>query len=198
MSKKLKVTAVAGSTSRPSRTLTLVEEIAERLGKHLPIELKLIELGELGPDLGASLNYDSIKPAVRKAIDDIESADVLIFATPVYRGSYTGLLKHLFDLVHYESLIDVPVLLAATGGSLRHSLVIEHQLRPMFSFFQSLTLPVGVYAIESEFTNYKISNEALDKRIDLAIERALPFLKHRELATPEAAEATAKLVASAS
>ncbi|HWU34674.1 MAG TPA: FMN reductase [Methylovorus sp.] len=198
MSKKLIVTAVAGSTSRPSRTLTLVEEIAARLGKHLPIELKLIELGELGPDLGASLSYDSIKPAVRQAIKDIETTDVLIFATPVYRGSYTGLLKHLFDLVHYEALIDVPVLLAATGGSLRHSLVIEHQLRPMFSFFQSLTLPVGVYAIESEFSNYKISNEALDQRIDLAIERALPFLKHRELAAPEAAEAAAKLVASAS
>ncbi|ROH84473.1 FMN reductase [Pseudomethylobacillus aquaticus] len=187
MSKKLNVVAVSGSTSRPSRTLSLVEEIAQRLGKHLPIELTLIELGELGPDLGASLTHDSIKPSVHKAINAIENTDFLIFATPVYRGSYTGLLKHLFDLVHYESLIDVPVLLAATGGSHRHSLVIEHQLRPLFSFFQSVTLPVGVYATESDFTQYKVSNELLDQRINLAVERALPLLKHRDLQPAAAA-----------
>ena len=60
----------------------------------------------------------------------IESADALIVATPVYRGSYTGLFKHLFDLVDHEALIGTPVLLAATGGSDRHSLVIDHQFGP--------------------------------------------------------------------
>ena len=69
------------------------------------------------------------------------------------------------------------MLLAATGGSERHALIIEHQLRPLFSFFQSLALPVGVYAHDSDFTDYKISNEQLTERIEKAIERALPLVR---------------------
>ena len=105
----------------------------------------------------------------------VENADLLIVATPVYRGSYPGLLKHLFDLVDINGLIDTPVLLAATGGSERHALVLEHQLRPLFGFFQALTLPIGVYAVESDFANYQITSEPLKTRIRLAAERAAPL-----------------------
>jgi FMN reductase len=72
-------------------------------------------------------------------------------------------------------LIDTPVLLAATGGSERHALVLDHQLRPLFSFFQALTLPIGVYATEADFTDYQITSEALKGRIRLAAERAAPL-----------------------
>ncbi|MFP5392960.1 MAG: NAD(P)H-dependent oxidoreductase, partial [Gammaproteobacteria bacterium] len=110
-------------------------------------------------------------------------ADLLVVATPVYRASFTGLFKHLFDFVHHETLFDVPVLLAATGGSERHALVIDHQLRPLFSFFQALTLPIGVYASEADFSNYRISSPALHARIALAVERARPYLSHRSVDT---------------
>jgi FMN reductase len=69
------------------------------------------------------------------------------------------------------------VLLAATGGSERHALIIEHQLRPLFGFFQSLALPVGVYAHDTDFTDYRISDEQLIERIDKAITRALPLVR---------------------
>src|ERR671918_283478 len=59
----------------------------------------------------------------------------LMVASPVYRASFTGLFKHVFDFVGQYSLIDTPVLLAATGGSDRHALIIDHQFRPLFSFF---------------------------------------------------------------
>ena len=112
----------------------------------------------------------------------IENADLVIAVTPVYKGSYSGLFKHLFDLVHPEALVDRPVLLAANGGSPRHALVVDHQLRPLFSFFQSLTLPLGVYASEADFKDYRISCELLQARIRLAVERALPlFGDHRAL-----------------
>ena len=110
----------------------------------------------------------------------IETADALVVAS-VYRASYTGLFKHLFDLVHHEALIDVPVLLAATGGSERHALVIDHQLRPLFSFFQARTLPIGVYASESDFDQYQITNPALRARIALAVDRAVPQLRPHAL-----------------
>ena len=107
----------------------------------------------------------------------IESADLLVVATPVYRASFTGLFKYLFDFVDQYALIDTPVLLAATGGSERHALILEHQLRPLFGFFQSLALPVGVYANDSDFTDYRISNPQLTERIEKAIARALPLVR---------------------
>ena len=65
---------------------------------------------------------------------------------PGLPGSFTGLFKHLFDFVGQYALVGTPVLVAATGGGERHALILEHQLRPLFGFFQALTLPIGVYA----------------------------------------------------
>ena len=183
---RLKVTAVSGSYKIPSRTTAIIEELTQRLGKQIPIDLHLIELSKIAPDLVASFDPADLPANIQRDIKAIENADLLIVATPVYRASYTGLFKHLFDLVNYESLFDVPVLLAATGGSERHALIIDHELRPLFSFFQALTLPVGVYGTEADFVNYKVNNPVLSARIDLAIERALPLLKHRELVSPDA------------
>jgi FMN reductase len=178
---KLKVVAVSGNTQRPSRTLAVVEEILVSLGAVLPIDVNIIELGNIGPKIAGALTRSELPQDVQDDLNAIEAADFLIVATPVYRASYTGLFKHLFDFVHHEALVDVPVLLAATGGSDRHALVIDHQLRPLFSFFQALTLPVGVYASEADFTNYQVSNPELSKRISLAVERARPYLSHRDV-----------------
>ncbi|UOA08138.1 FMN reductase [Methylobacter sp. S3L5C] len=186
MSHKLKITAVSGGAGQPSRTLTIIEEIIKRLDKQIPIELHLIELGQISSLLGAAGTRDALPEPIKKDIEAIETADLLIVGTPVYRGSYTGLFKHLFDLVHHEALIDVPVILSATGGSDRHALIIEHQLRPLFGFFQALTLPIGVYATEAEFVNYQVASKALEARLDLAVEKALPHLKHRNLVPEQA------------
>lgn len=174
--KKIKVVAVAGSVQKPSRTLVLVEQLLAGISEAVPIDARVIEFGALAPQLAGALYRNQLSPAVEAEVRAIEEADVLIVASPVYRGSYTGLFKHLFDLVHHEALIDVPVLLAATGGSDRHALVIDHQLRPLFSFFQARTLPIGVYASEQDFDGYEIRNGALRERITLAVSRALPSL----------------------
>lgn len=73
-------------------------------------------------------------------------------------------------------LTDTPVLLAANGGSERHALVIDHQLRPLFSFFQARTLPLGVYATDKDFVDRRLSDEAVIERARLAVQRALPVL----------------------
>jgi FMN reductase len=176
MSTPLKVIAVCGSTFLPSRTLVLTQAIVAELGKHLRIDSRVIELAEIARPLGAALSRKELPPAVEQELRAIESADLLVVAAPVYRGTYPGQFKHLFDLIGQDALIDKPVLLAATGGSERHALVIDHQLRPLFSFFQSLTLPIGVYASEADFSNYRISSESLQARITLAARRALPAL----------------------
>lgn len=173
----MRVVAVSGSLTDPSRTTALVEAIVAAFGTVIPIEPHIITLNALGPHLAGALTRKELPPEAEAELQAIEAADLLVVATPVYRASFTGLFKHLFDFVDQYALVDTPVLLAATGGSERHALIIEHQLRPLFGFFQSLALPVGVYAHDSDFTDYRISNEQLTERIDKAISRALPLVR---------------------
>ena len=176
-SRPLRVVAVSGSLTHPSRTTALVEAIVEAFGRVIPIEPHIITLNSLGPHLAGALTRSKLPALAEQELQRIESADLLVVATPVYRASFTGLFKHLFDFVDQYALVDTPVLLAATGGSERHALIIEHQLRPLFGFFQALALPVGVYAHDSDFTDHKVSNEQLTDRIEKAVARALPLVR---------------------
>ncbi|TBU90591.1 FMN reductase [Phytopseudomonas dryadis] len=175
MSTPLNVVTVAASPQQPSRTQALAEAILGEFAAHLPLAPHRVSLGDIARGLGAAQRRDELPESVERHLRAIENADLLIVAVPVYRGSYPGLFKHLFDLIDQDALIQTPVLLAATGGSSRHALVIEHQLRPLFGFFQALTLPLGVYGSESDFQDYQVSDDALRIRIRLAVERALPL-----------------------
>lgn len=177
MTARLNVVAVNGSTATRSRSAALNYALLEALGQRFSIGSHFIHLADIAEAVGSTFWRDKAPESVEKALQHIESADLLIVATPVYRASYPGLLKHLFDLVDQDGLIGKPVLLAATGGSPYHALVLEHQLRPLFSFFQSLTLPVGVYGTDAEFTDYQVTGSALKARVELAVERAVPILK---------------------
>lgn len=173
----LRVVAVSGSLHTPSKTTALVGEILASFGRELSIDAHLIAVNEIGSDFAGALRRDELPASVEAELQRIESADLLVVASPVYRASFTGLFKHLFDFVGQYALVDTPVLLAATGGSDRHALIIEHQFRPLFGFFQALTLPIGIYANDSDFTNGAVSSLDLHERIDLAVARAIPLIR---------------------
>jgi FMN reductase len=181
--KPLTVVAVSGSLHAPSKTTALVREVLASLGARLPIEAHIIEVNDIGPEFAGALTREQLPDSVEQELRRIEAADLLIVASPVYRASFTGLFKHLFDFVGQYALVDTPVLLVATGGSDRHALIIEHQFRPLFGFFQALTLPIGIYANNSDFTNYTVSSLELQERIDLAIARALPLIRRSVVET---------------
>lgn len=174
MTKPLDIVAVVGSTYQPSRTRALVDALVGELEQRLVARTRILQIGDFARPLGQALSREELPPEIQGYLQAIESADLLIAAAPVYRGSYPGHFKHLFDLVGQEALVDKPVLLAATGGSDRHALVLDHQLRPLFSFFQSLTLPIGVYGSNTDFDNYRVTSPALKARLQLAAERAVP------------------------
>lgn len=176
--KPLNIVAVSGGLNNPSKTESLVQEILNELGQATPINVHFIKFSEIGPLLGGAIYRNQLPQRVQDDLAAVEAADALIVGTPVYRASFTGLFKHFFDFVEQTALVDVPVLLAASGGSERHALVLEHQLRPLFSFFQAQTLPIGVYATDKDFTpEYTVRNEQLRERIILAVARALPILE---------------------
>lgn len=174
----LNIVAVSGGLNTLSKTESLVQSILDELAQAIPISVHFIKLNEIGPLLGGAIYRNQLPAIVQADLDAIESADVLVVGTPVYRASFTGLFKYFFDFVEQTALVDVPVLLSASGGSERHALVIEHQLRPLFSFFEAQTLPIGVYATDKDFSPaYTITSPQLQERIQLAVERALPILQ---------------------
>jgi FMN reductase len=176
--KPLNIVAVSGGLNNPSKTESLVQAILDELGEATPINVHFIKFSEIGHLLGGAIYRNQLPQRVQDDLAAVEAADALIVGTPVYRASFTGLFKHFFDFVEQTALVDVPVLLAASGGSDRHALVLEHQLRPLFSFFQAQTLPIGVYATDRDFTpEYTIKSEHIQDRITLAIARALPILE---------------------
>ena len=155
----------------------LVDAVLDELALVLPIERHVIRVSELGPLFAGALTRDQLDERVERELRAVEGADLLIAASPVYRASFTGLFKHFFDFVEQYALVDVPVLLAATGGSERHALILEHSLRPLFGFFQALTLPLGVYAHASDFTDRRVTAPLLQERIRAAIARGLPLVR---------------------
>ncbi len=176
MTAPYRVVAVSGSLHEPSKTTALVRAIADAIAERAAVETRIIELTDVGPSLAGALRREDLPAVVEEQLVEIENADLLIVASPVYRASFTGLFKHLFDFVGQYELVGKPVLLAATGGGERHALIIEHQLRPLFAFFQALTLPLGVYASNSDFDGYVVNSEVLQARIALAADRALPLV----------------------
>jgi len=168
----------------PSRASVLARHLMDLIAEEIPCERHLVELGQVAPQLAGSVHRSGVADAVERQLAMVERADVLVVATPVYRGAYTGLFKHFFDLIHQDALVDKPVLLAATGGSERHALVIDHQLRPLFSFFEARTLPLGVYATDKDFVDHRLHDEALIQRARLAVRRALPLVEQARNAIP--------------
>src|SRR5689334_18426685 len=165
-----RIVGISGNLARPSRTRVLVEAIlAEAAGRGLG-ETASYDLVDAGPGLGAAVSRQDPPEALERVWREIETCDALVVGSPVYKGSYGGLLKHLFDLLDMKALAGRPVVLSATGRAEQHALMIEHELRPLFGFFGALTLPLGIYATEKDFATPSELTEAARARVAAAVD----------------------------
>lgn len=172
MNHPLRVVTINGSPHLPSKTGAILDVFVGELAGLTDVIVHRVEAANLiGEPL--AVTADTAGPRLRADLHAIEGADLIIAGSPVYKGSYTGLFKYLLDLVDQYALVDVPVVIVATGGSERHQLVVDHQLRPLFSFFQAATNSLGIYAHSSEFDKFEIVSAALKARIVRAADRAL-------------------------
>jgi len=177
----MSIVGISGSLSNPSRTTTLVELIVGKTASAAFSKKTIITVGDIAPSLGLALNPKLLSAEVSLAYEKLASADVIVVGTPVYKGSYTGLVKHFFDLLDPKVLNGKVAVLAATGGSDHHSLVLEHQLRPLLSFFGAHTVPTTVYVKDSDFVKeegggYRLNNTDVSQRIDTIVEQTLWLL----------------------
>lgn len=161
----LRIATINGSPVAASRTGLVLRALTAAIGQHVPVSVAELEAATLlGLPLAAS--HRDLPREAELVLESLPTADLIVAGTPVYKGSYTGLFKHLIDLLDEDALAGARVLLAATGGSARHTLVIEHQLRPLFGFFQADVFPAGLYASGSDFADGRIVGEELLSRID--------------------------------
>lgn len=167
---------VSGSPIRPSRTMALVAEVAETYATIPETTATIIQpappLGQLGQ--GPSLSDIGID--ARAALEAVEQADLIVVGSPAYRAACSVLFKLFFDHVIRYALIHKPIVLTAAGGSDRHALLVEYQIRPLFGFLESLPLPLGIFASENDFVDYRVASVELRSRIDLTGRRTLPLL----------------------
>ena len=172
------IVVLSGSLNTPSRTRALLETIAQRIAPRLRADIAVIDIAELAPSLGAAVSFDRLPGPVAEAQRQLAAADLLVVGSPVYKASYTGLFKHFLDLLPPTHLSGKVAILAATGGSDRHALVLEHQFRPLLSFFEVNTVPAGVYVCDREFDEQRRLPETspAQARVTLAIEQALQLL----------------------
>ncbi|MDR0343901.1 MAG: NAD(P)H-dependent oxidoreductase [Nocardiopsaceae bacterium] len=175
----LRVVVVNGSPNQQSKTMGLVDVILSALGEIVPFEASRIDVYRLGPGFTGATGRDDVTEEVEAALQRAEQADLLIAATPVSHGSYPGMFKHFFDLVGQYALTNKLVLLAATGGGDRHALMLEHAMRPLFGFFQALTVPVAIFASAGDFDGTVLLNPRVHGRTQMALADVAGLLKAR-------------------
>jgi FMN reductase len=170
------VIAISAGLSETSSTRLLADRLIESFGRQFgDASVELVTLRELAHDIVDATLTGFASPRLQDVLDKVGAADGLIVATPIYKASYPGLFKSFIDVLEPDAVIGKPVLLGATGGTARHSLAIDHSLRPLFAYLQALVVPTGVFA--STFDWGAEGAQALEQRIDRASGELASLLK---------------------
>ncbi len=180
---------VSAGLSQPSSTRLLADRLSVAVDRHLrdaAIEpsLEVIELRDHAQDLTNHLLTGFPSPALQATLDTVLAADGVIAVTPIFSASYSGLFKLFFDLVERDGFAGKPVLIAATGGTARHSLAVEHAMRPLFAYLNAAVGATGVYAATEDWgRSGDPADGSLVERIDRAARELAESMAAREPVT---------------
>jgi len=170
MSGPVRIAVVSAGLSNPSSTRLLADLLGEAVAQAVgargsEVEIETIELRGLAHALTDHLLSGFPSPELAAAIATVHRADGLVVVTPVFSASYSGLCKTFFDVLETGLLDAKPVIVAATAGTARHSLVLDHALRPLFAYLHAIVMPTGVFAATDDFGSGEVD---LRKRVERA------------------------------
>tara|TARA_B110000238_G_C16136227_1_gene443824 strand:- start:667 stop:1266 length:600 start_codon:yes stop_codon:yes gene_type:complete len=158
----MKLLGVSGGPTNSSKTLLAVNAALEYAYSYdSSIDIEVLNISDFNVQFCDARDPAKYEGDARILIDKIIDADAYVIGTPMYRGTYTGILKNIFDLIPNDAMTGKPVGLVATGGSDHHYLALEHELKPLLGFFMSLVLPGVVYANNGHFSLGKINSDEL-------------------------------------
>jgi len=179
----MSVVALAGSPSSPSRSTTLLRQALSRLG-HDVVRTEIV-LRDLPPAALVRAEFDDA--AIRRAIEQVAAARVVMIATPIYKASFSGLLKSFLDLLPQDALRGKTVLALGTGGSAAHLLALDYALKPVLAALGARHILDPVYAVEAQFAAHAVHGHVAHDDVTQRIERALaeaPVALRAMTATP--------------
>lgn len=158
--------SAASSTRRLGQLVadTACAQLADR-GKSCRVTH--VELRHTAEAVARSLVSGSIDPSVAAEIDLLRAADGLVVATPTINASFSGILKSFFDLLPTKLLRGLPTVIAATGGTHRHTLVLDSSVRPMLGYLRAVVLPSSLFVTGDEWDGERPRPE-LSARIEVA------------------------------
>ncbi len=165
------VVAVTAGLSQPSSTRLLTDRLVAAASDDLQlggdsVTVRVVELRDLAHQITDTMLTGFAPAELREALDAVAGADAVVAVTPVFSASYSGLFKSFFDVLEAKALAGTPVLLGATAGTERHSLVLDHALRPLFAYLGALVVPTAVFAASSDWGT--ASSDSLRARIERA------------------------------
>ena len=114
-------------------------------------EIKVLELRDVAVDLAHFYTSHVPSRALQDAFDLVGKASGVIAVSPVLNAGVNGLFKLFFDLLDEGVMAGRPVLLAATGGSARHSLAIDNAMLPLFFYLKATVAPIAVFAATDDW-----------------------------------------------
>ncbi|HSE54549.1 MAG TPA: FMN reductase [Nocardioidaceae bacterium] len=165
------IAVVTAGLSRPSSTRILADRLAEATDRALrlydeQVDVEVVELRDLAQDITNNLLTGFPSGDLEAAIRTVRDADALIAVTPVFSASYSGLFKSFFDVLEDGTLEGKPVLVGATAGTGRHSLVLEFAMRPLFAYLRAVVVPTAVFGASEDFGSN--ASGSLAERVDRA------------------------------
>ena len=180
---------VSAGLSVPSSTRLLADRlsaatVAALRERGVDATVEVVELREHARDLADNLVTGFPTGNLRTALDTVAGADGLIAVTPIFSASYSGLFKTFFVVVDRDALTGKPVLVGATAGTARHSLALEHALRPLFAYLRAVVTPTGVFAAAEDWAGGDGTSPALAQRIERAADELADLVAGRPPAAP--------------
>jgi FMN reductase len=166
------LTIVSAGTGNPSTTRMLAnragQAVVEAFGEE-QISVSGIELGPLAVDIAKATVTGFPGERLQADIERLAAADGVIAATPVYKAGLSGLFKSFFDVLDSDLLVAKPVLLVATAGTARHSLVADEQMRPLFAYMRALTLPTSLFAAPEDWSSPGLTDRIRRAATEMAV-----------------------------
>jgi FMN reductase len=188
-----RIVVVNAGLGQPSSTRLLAERLATAvqdaaLERGEETDVRYVDLREHAHALANRLLTGFPTGELREALDAVANADAVIAVTPVFQASYSGLFKLFFDVLDDAALRGTPVLMAATAGTARHSLVLEHAMRPIFAYLKAVTVPTAVFAASEDWGTGGVVGSGLESRIAVAATELADLLTGRPAAAPRVDE----------
>jgi FMN reductase len=180
---------VSAGLSVPSSTRLLADRLTAATvdalrGHEVTTTVEVVELREHARDLADNLLTGFPNAHLGEAVETVIGADGLIAVSPIFSASYSGLFKTFFDVIDKDALAGKPVLVGATAGTPRHSLALEHAMRPLFTYLHAVVVPTSVFAAAEDWGTGDTTGGPLAERIGRSAGELADLVTRRPIAAP--------------